>query len=338
MLRYRIVPVLASLLATPLLVVAPAFAAPRAVAVAPIKNFDVVAKGEVIKHAFTIKNDGDTTLELTDVRPACGCTVARYDKQIAPGAEGTVRADLDTLGFEGPIAKSIAVYTNDPETPRINLVMKAEVRPYVGADPGYARFNYVQGEQTGVITQTIWAPDGTDLEIVGVENPYSHVTVTKRAATDDEKIGEKRGKQWRLDIEIQADAPVGALRDYILVEVDHPKQQKLQIPVSGFVRPRQHATPRTVDFGEITGANLPYERAIAFTSFITRGIELTKVDSSIAGLEAEVTPMDDTGHRFQVLLRMTPGAAPGAFEGKIVIHHTDGSTKPFEVPVKGRVL
>lgn len=338
MFRNRVVPVLASLLVTSLGLSVPASAAPQAVVVAPIKNFDVVAKGEVIKHAFTIKNDGDTTLEITDVRPACGCTVARYDKKIAPGGEGSVRADLDTLGFEGPIAKSIAVYTNDPETPRINLVMKAEVRPYVGADPGYARFNYVQGEQTGIISQTIWAPDGTDLEIVAVENPYSHITVAQRPATEEEKLGEKRGKQWRLDIEILADAPIGALRDYIVVEVDHPKQKKLQIPVSGFVRPRQHATPRTVDFGEVPGANLPYERAIAFTSFITKGIELTKVDSSIAGLEAEVTPMDDTGHRFQVMLRMTPEAAKGPFEGTITIHHTDGATKPFDVAVKGRVL
>ncbi len=333
MFRYRIVPVLVSLLAA-----VPAFAAPQAVVVAPIKNFDVVAKGEVIKHAFTIKNEGDTMLEITDVRPACGCTVAQFDAKIAPGTSGSVRADLDTLAFEGPIAKSIAVYTNDPETPRIDLVMKAEVRPYVGADPGYARFSYVQGEQTGIIPQTIWAPDGSDLEIVEIQNPYSHITVTKRLATEDEMVGEKGGKQWRLDLEILADAPIGALRDYILVEVDHPKQKKIQIPVSGFVRPRQHATPRTVDFGEVNAADLPYERAIAFTSFITKGIELTKVDTSINGMEAEVTPMDDTGHRFQVLLRMTPEAAKGAFDGTITIHHTDERTQPFAVSVKGRVL
>lgn len=333
MSRTWIVPTIASLL-----IAVPALAAPRAVAPAPVKNFDVVAKGEVLKHEFTIKNEGDSTLELTDVRPACGCTVARFDKQIAPGATGTVRADVDTLAFEGPIAKSITVYTNDAETPRLELVVKAEVRPYVSVEPGYARFSYVQGEQTGTITQTIWAPDGSDLEIVGVENPYSHIKAATRPASEEEQLGEKRGKQWRLDITILADAPIGALRDYIVVSVDHPQQKKVQVPVSGFVRPRQHATPTVVDFGDVNGADLPYERAIAFTSFITKGIELTKVDSSIAGLEAEVTPMDDDGHRFQVLLRLTPAAARGDFAGTLTIHHTDDQTKTFSVPVKGRIL
>lgn len=321
-----------------IIMAAPAAAAPRVVVEAPIKNFEVVAKGDVLKHTFTVKNEGDETLKITDVRPACGCTVAKFDESIEPGATGSIHVDLETLSFEGPIAKSIAAYTNDAESPRIELVVKAMVRPYIGVEPGYARFSYVQGEQTGGVPQTIWAPDGSDLEITAINNPYEHIIVKQRPATEEEKLGENRGKQWRLDIEILADAPVGALRDYIVVELDHAKQKKVQIPVSGFVRPRQHATPLVVDFGDVASADLPYERAIAFTSFITKGVEVTSVETGIDGIETEVVPMDEDGHRFQILLRMMPTAAKGAFQGRVEIRHTDEQSPTFEVPIKGRIL
>ncbi len=331
-LRSLMLPVIAAAM-----LASPALAAPRAVVDVPIKNFDIVAKGEIIKHTFTIRNEGNSVLEITEVQPACGCTVARFDPKIAPGGTGKIHADLDTLSFDGPIAKSVYVYTNDPETPRIDLVIKADVRPFVGIHPGYARFSYVQGESTGTIGQTIWAPDGRDLEILSINNPYTHIKVSHRVATEEERQGDKPGKQWRVDLTILADAPVGALRDYIVVEVDHPKQQKVQIPVSGFVRPRQHATPKVVDFGDVKGADLPYERVIAFTSFITKSVDLTEVDTGIEGLVAEVTPLGDDGHRFQVMLRLMPEMAKGSFESTIRLHVTDEASPVYEIPVKGRL-
>ena len=139
---------------------------PKAVPVEPIKNFELVAKGEPIAHAFEIRNEGDAVLEITDVRPACGCTVAKFDKTIEPGQIGKVHARMDTSDFAGPISKSIAVFTNDSENPKLQLVMKAKVKPYIGVTPGYARYIYVQGEPVAPIYQTLWAQDGTDIDIV----------------------------------------------------------------------------------------------------------------------------------------------------------------------------
>ena len=81
---------------------------PVALPLEPIKNFDIVAKGEVLEHSFEIRNDGVADLEISDVRPACGCTVAKFDRVVAPGAVGKVYAELDTSDFAGPISKSIA--------------------------------------------------------------------------------------------------------------------------------------------------------------------------------------------------------------------------------------
>ena len=62
---------------------------------------------------FELVNEGNATLTVKAVRPTCGCTVADFDREIAPGATGTVKAKLDTKDFAGPISKSILVMTDD---------------------------------------------------------------------------------------------------------------------------------------------------------------------------------------------------------------------------------
>ena len=312
---------------------------PQAVPTEPIKDFDVVAKGEVIVHDFHIKNEGTAVLELTDVRPACGCTIADYDKQIAPGETGSIHASVKTDNFAGPISKSIAVFTNDPSNPKIQLVVKAKVRPYIAMLPGFARYNYVQGEATSPIYQNLWAADGSDVNVVSVKPPYPHLKVSYHEAKEDELDPKGKGKQWRFEFSLDKDSPIGALREYVEVRVDHPKQKVLKIPISGFVRPRQHITPADVDFGNLQGEGLPIRRLLHFTNFITDSIELTKVETGIEGLNAEVQEGDrDPGFRFK--LRLTVGAEmpKGKFSSVVKIHTTDAQNPIIELPVKGTIL
>lgn len=312
---------------------------PRAVPTAPIKDFEVVSKGEVLSHDFSIRNDGDAALEISDVRPACGCTVARFDKTIAPGETGMVSIRLKTESFSGPISKSVAVFTNDPENPKLQLVAKAQVKPYIGVVPGYARFNYVQGESIGAIKQTLWSEDGHDLKILEVKVPYDHLTVDYREATESERNAKAAGSQWRLEISLKEDAPVGALREHVTLVTDHPKQKVVTVPISGFVRPRQHITPDKLDFGSLDGSKLPLQRTLHFSNFITKQIELTEIETGYAGLKAEViTNERQPGYRFKLLLTVDPEMPKGKFDGNIKIHTTDEQNPIIELPVKGSVL
>ncbi|MEO1367963.1 MAG: DUF1573 domain-containing protein, partial [Acidobacteriota bacterium] len=312
---------------------------PKAVPMEPIKNFDLVAKGEPLVHAFEIRNDGDALLEITDVRPACGCTVAKFDQSIKPGEVGKIHARMDTSDFAGPISKSIAVFTNDTENPKLQLVMKAKVKPYIGLSPGFARYIYVQGEPVAPIVQTLWAQDGTDVDIVEAKSPYDHLKVSARPAVGEERSDKSNGKQWRIEIALDEDAPVGALRQYIEVVTDHPKQKQVKIPISGFVRPRQHVTPMEVDFGDLQGNALPLRRTFHFTSFITDEIELTKVETSLQGLKAEVSSSDrDPGYRFKLLVTLGPEIPKGPFDTVIKVHTTDAQNPIVEVPLRGSVL
>lgn len=312
-------------------------AQPKAVPVEPVTDFEIVPKGEKIVHQFKIRNEGKAPLLLTDVHPACGCTVAEFDESIAPGAVGTVTATLDTVNEAGPISKSIAVFTNDPDNAKLQLIMKANVKPYISAYPGYARFNYVQGEPIGTITQSIWANDDAPLNIVSVVAPYEHMKVSYRQAGPGELHPKSEGRpQWKIDVTIDPYSPIGALRKYIDITTDHPKQKLVRIPVSGFVRPRQHVTPEELDFGELTADALPLRRTLAFTNFITEGIEVEEIETGHFALNAAA---DETGrkdgHRFRLMLEITPEMPKGPFESTVKLHISDAKNPTVEIPVRG---
>lgn len=318
----------------------PALAAgPRAIPVEPVKDFDIVVKGEVISHDFEIKNEGDAPLKIMDVRPACGCTVAQFDKTIAPGKTGKVSIRMRTQDFTGPISKAVSVLTSDAENPKLQLVVKAKVQPYIAVVPGYARYNYVQGESEGTIPQTLWADDGAKIKILNIKSPHDYLKVNYREAKAEERHENGGETQWRVEVTLGKNAPVGALRNYVEVHLDHPKQKKVRIPVSGFVRPRQHITPEELDLGSLEGATLPLKRSVHFTNFVTEGIEITRVETGFEGLQAEVEPSkDQSGHRFKVFLTVGPEMPKGAFDGTIKFHTTDKVNPVVELPVKGAIL
>ncbi len=339
-MKRRITPVLLAVLAAMLVVSAAAEndGKPHAVPLGPIKEFDIVAKGESVHHSFEIRNEGDAPLQITDVKPACGCTIAKFDRNIAPGEIGKIDVTLKTDNFAGPISKSIAVLTNDLENPKLQLVVKAHVKPYIQIWPGYARYNYVQGEGLQPIRQLVWAEDGSDINIVSAKGPNKHFTVSYREATEEERDARNSGRQWMVSIELSPETPVGPLRKHVVVELDHDKQKSAKIPISGFVRPRQHITPETMNFGKLP--TLPFRRTFNFSNFISDPIELTSVETDHEAITAEIKPSAveaEQGYRFKVVLIIGPDMPKGEFDSTIKIHTSDAQNPVVELPIKGSV-
>ena len=322
-----------------LLVAATVLAAgkPKAVAVEPIKDVGTVPKGEKIVQDFLIRNDGDAALEITNVQPACGCTVAEFDKTIAPGQTGKVHTVVDTATFNGPIAKGVSVFTNDPDAPQIELTVRAKVEPFITVKPGYARYITVQGEKTeGLIVQNLWASDGAPMDVTGVDSPWPYLTVSFREAKTEERLPDVKGKQWRVEMKLSNDAKVGPLADYVTVHTTHPKQKVVQIPISGFVRPMIAVTPPVADLGSFQ-LKEPLRKVINIRNFATEPVKVTSVEQTLAGIETKIEPLQE-GREYQVRIIMSPGFAKGAFDGKLTIH-TDSPKMPLiEVPLKGTVL
>jgi hypothetical protein len=310
---------------------------PKAVVVEPIKDVGAIPKGDKITQDFEIRNDGSAALEITDVKPACGCTVASYDRTIAPGKAGHVHLDVDTSGFTGPIAKGVTVFTNDAANPQLTLTVRARVEPFIAVKPGYARYTIVRGEaKEGTIVQTLYTPDGSPMDIVKVESPWPYLKVSFREAQEGERLPDVKVKQWRVETLLSSDAPVGPLAGNVVVHTNHAKQKLVEIPVSGFVRPVLAVTPPKADFGNVE-VKEPLRRTLDVKNFATEPIKLIGVDPIGKGIEAKVEPLEE-GREYAVRLTLSSGLPKGPFHNKLTIHTDSPKSPVIEVELTGTVL
>lgn len=308
---------------------------PTIVAPEPVKDVGIVPKGSKIEHDFILKNVGDAPLVISEVRTDCGCTVVRFDKTIAPGASGKVHTVVDTSDFSGPIAKFVTVFSNDPKTPRLQLVIEAEIRPYVFADPGYVRYIYVQDAKPGTVVQTIYSKDFPGLKVLSVKSPYPFIKAAYHEATKEERKPDVKGNQWRVSTTIEPNAPIGPMADFLVIKTNHPKQPILKIPVSGFVRPLMAATPDRLDLGT-RKLDRTKIATIIVVNFATAPMELTGVDVTIPEITGAIKPIVK-GRRWSVVLTFPAQMKAGPFKGVVKIK-TSSSEKPeLDVPLSGTI-
>jgi len=298
-----------------------------------VKDFGLVAKGELLKAVFEVKNVGTADLEITSVRPTCGCTVANYDKTIKPGETGKIEADVDTTAFTGPIAKSVLVFTNDGASAQVNLVVKAEVRSFVEVIPrNLLRLNVLQGEPA-TEKVTLVSADGSDFKVTAVDPGAGPYKVAFHELPENERMPERKGPQWQVAVTVPPDAPDGLLNHKIIVKTTQPKAPEITLQVSGVVRPIVQVVPAEIDFGTVT-ADAPVGRnVILINNRQGTQLELTKLELDNSQFTTELIPLQ-AGQRFQVAVTMQPGSAKGAQKGVLKISTNDPSRKLIEVPIK----
>ena len=310
--------------------------APKAVVEEPILDLGRIPRGDTVEGTFKIKNEGDAPLELREVRSSCACTVTRFDRTIAPGETGTVTTVLDTANLQGANVKAVTVFTNDPKTPSLRLSLRSEVKPYLAAYPGYARFITVQKEAQGNIPQTLWATDGEDFDIVRIESPYPYLKTSFHEATEEERRDNVQGRQWIVDIVLDPDSPVGALTDYVKIFTNHPTQTLVSLPVSGFVRPILAVTPPEVNLREMKISE-PRRVSLDVRNFSADSIQMTGVSSDLEAVSAKIVPLEE-GRRYQVQVEIGTEMPKGPFNGTLKLTTDSAKMPQVVVPLKGRVL
>ena len=105
---------------------------------------DLINLGTVLQHdtarvAFHFTNKGSDTLHITDVQTSCGCTIAKLKKKsYAPGESGVINIFFDAGDKFGEIQKEIMVASNDPSSPKIQLILRSKVVLHPGKNGSMA--------------------------------------------------------------------------------------------------------------------------------------------------------------------------------------------------------
>lgn len=317
--------------------------APRLSLVEPVKDFGTVPKGEKLDWSFEIKNTGTTDLEILAAKPACGCTVADFDKVIKPGATGKVTAHVDTTNFAGPISKAVMLETNDPTAPSAQVTISAIVKPYVEAFPnGFVRFNMIQGdvEKNSV---TLFSEEEEPFEIVKIETPNDWIKADFAkldTASAMPKVGRAGQNQYRVDVTVGGDdAKIGPLAEKIHIVTNSKHQPDYWVSVTGVIRPSVRVEPTGVNFGEVAPTDDGATRIVTLRSNDLKTPEafvVTKAESGVPGVTTSIKPTEKKGE-YEVTLQVGKDAKPGAIDGNITVYTSDKVKPTVVIPVKGTI-
>jgi hypothetical protein len=211
----------------------------------PVREYNkgVVQKGDKVKYDFVVKNVGDATLNILQVRPACGCTVAEFDKEIAPGEEGKISAAVDTRSFSyGEQVKTISVKTDDAVEPNVSLRISVVVSAYIRVLPNdrvvfSARKGY--GDEKKLV---LHAEDDEEepFEVKSATTDTEYVEVsyekTKEHVVQVEPNVIARRDDYILTVKLSPETPVGYITGRsIIVKTTHEKMPEVKINLSARV-------------------------------------------------------------------------------------------------------
>ncbi|MGH9458034.1 MAG: DUF1573 domain-containing protein [Thermoanaerobaculia bacterium] len=317
-------------------------AAPKLTVIDPIKDFGTVPKGTMLEWEFTLKNNGQKDLEIVSVQPACGCTVAEFDKVIKPGETGHVKASVDTTNFNGPIAKGISVSSSDPSTPIAQLTIRANVKPYVEAAPGYLRYLLSQGEARKQTT-VLYSQDPKPFEVVRVEAPKDYIKVEYKKIEDAEARvngGREGQNQWRVDVTVGGpEAPIGPIAEKVIIHTTSEFQPVYELSVTGLVRPGIMLSPPALNFGDVGVADPAATRMVTIKStsvLAPEQFQVTKVESTTPSVIAEASATETPG-TYELTVKVAEGAKAGEITGDLKVYTTDPMNPVVTIPVSGSV-
>jgi len=296
----------------------------------------VVGLGEEAVAEFVVTNDGGSPLTLATPRRSRQSRLDGLPPELAPGASARVRFGIDTFEGDGERIQTWTLDTNDPDRPRVVLEAELDVRAFLFARPGYARYITVQHAREGTIAQTVGALDGATFKTLRVESPSPALRVSFREALPQELLPSVAGSQWRVMTTLASDAPVGVVRGHVVIHTDHPRQKRTVIPLSGFVRPILAVTPPEARVGDVPRTR-PVAMRLLVKNFAEEEIQVSGVSTDVGALQVEVEPVE-RGRTWNLKLAPVRDAPLGPFAGTIVVHTASPKLPRLEVPLTGRLV
>jgi uncharacterized protein DUF1573 len=302
----------------------PAHAAPRAV-VSGQSHLDAgkVEPGQVLQYEFTLRNEGDATLAIEDLKPTCYCTSANIDQwDIPAGGSTIVHVRIDPSDFTGDINKGVEISTNDPEHRMLLVDVDLHVLPGIAVVPPELDFGAVGADGSKPAKVDIKVPRERDLKILEVKADAPYVSVTQEPLELEEKHG------VTLYVKVLPGAPPGAFTAKVTARTNDTSRPTIEIPLRGRGPGGLRANPEKMVF------TTAQPGAEVGTFDVTGGTNLL-VRSSSPNLVAEIRQLDRD--RSRVMLRLTDKAPSGRLMERVVVSSQDGKQPELTVTVMGIV-
>lgn len=299
------------------------------------KDFEVVPRGAQLKFTFPMKNIYKVPLEITNLRPGCGCLTANATKKVLqPGEEGSIEVVMNTRIFSGPKTVTLRVTVGPQYISTATLTVTATARQDVVVNPGEINF--------GIINRGLPIKQSVDVEYSGgvewrvlevIKNSTAPFTVTidefKRTSSKQllRKVNEVG---YRLYAAVKPDAQPGPFREDLILKTNDPANPIFTVTVEGNVQAAIALSPSLVAVGYVKVGD-EIERRVVVRG--NRAFRITKIDGLGADISTDIPERSATTH---VLTLRCRANSAGELKKTLTIH-TDLDSESATVTVEATV-
>ena len=186
-----------------------------------------IQEGTEVVLTVQVENPGEQPFRMGTVQSLCACMTAEPSATtVAPGGQETITLRLETAGYSGETRESALVQWVDSPVAVTRINLELTVVPVLEVSPRrLVRFRTVQGTQA-VQEVSIQKPDGGAFELVAIEPSGDHIDVASQ----------QNGNGYTLRITLLPTAPVGMLREKVIVRTNLESLPELELKITGVVR------------------------------------------------------------------------------------------------------
>ncbi len=293
----------------------------------------VVDKGETrsgvpLSHRFTFVNRGDNPVEITDVRPSCGCLAPKLERRIVPpGESGQLLLEINTLtqpdGENG--WRATVRYKDGASERELPLYVRACVVREIGVEPP-ALAIYTDsslGHEIAVIDRRT---EPLMVRAVVASSPHvrTHLGELKRDAAG----------RWRrsIQVEVLADCPEGTHEETLRICTSDALYTELKVPFTIVKRARfqTSATPASVVLTAAGDEPLP-SRVVLLSAADDREVRIDRVETDHPAVECRWA--QGPGHQATLKIRVERSRITGDRLRAFVRVHLAQPAETILIPV-----
>ncbi|GIV54064.1 MAG: hypothetical protein KatS3mg039_0582 [Candidatus Kapaibacterium sp.] len=182
-----------------------------------------------LKGTLKLKNAGNEPLEIKSVKPSCGCTATKLDKNILePGEVASVDVSLNIGTATGPITKTVTITSSDPSNETKIVYLRAEVVRAVMLSMPYIAFTDLSIGKQSTASITVKNNSSENITCFGFEATNGLIVNPKG------RVELKPGEEFKLSASLVPDAE-GYFNGTIKFSTSHPDFPTIDVPVYGNV-------------------------------------------------------------------------------------------------------
>ncbi|MFN8179114.1 MAG: DUF1573 domain-containing protein [bacterium] len=244
-----------------------AHAAPKAFVDPTDIDLGLIDEGKLFERYIEVKNVGDGTLTIEDLKTSCGCTAAAVDgaADLTAGKSQKVRVTFNSKGQDGDIKKTITLQTNDPVQRSFEITLHANVHKAVHIDPKFLDLKDVKLKQPWEQSLKLESDAPLNMQVKGAFVLGGRLR-NEPSKLFDVEVGKvhREGDRDVHDIDVRLRLPAQAqkISEILVLVTDRPApDDTVRVVIRGEIQGRIHASSsfvvlRSVDPGEITRSDV----------------------------------------------------------------------------------